>query len=701
MIWYQLSFLFGFIVTAGIGFAVFIHHPKRRTNQYWGFLCLSVALWNCGRFMRLIASSSADYDSGLFWCRVMYMGAILIPVFFYFFIHHLLDRKSSRGYILFIPTIIFIVSNFSSLLIKDIVMQFSQLYYPVPGILYKFFLLYFLGYVIAAHYHLFRFYSRSKGYKRRQLQYVVLASIVGFLSGLTTFPLVFNIQIPPLGAPLVSIYTLIITYAIVRYRLMDIRIILKVTLTYTLLILLTIIPCYLLIMFAMHRFLGIEHPGGWFQILLVSIMLLLSFVVPKVKVKTEKTIEQTLFSTQYDFLQTIRQTSQDIVSILHLPELLEKLTDTLQRTFSITNSAILLLDPELRKYTLAQSRNFGEDDTANLSFPEDERFFQLLNQQRKILVLEELELSYRRRMYTSTMEFLRNLKAEVCIPIQSKKRLVGVITLGKKQNGEMFTDEDLKILSTMANQVAIVIENAMLYKKMLRTDRLAVVGTMAARLAHEIRNPLVSIKTVTELLPERIDDPEFRDHFLKIAIKEINRIKLLLDDLLNYAKRSTPRFQITNIIQILSDMVLIVKSETRSKNIQINFLNHDNFPEIMIDPDQMKQVFLNVLLNATQACEDNGHIKISTTVIEKDPYQQYAQVSISDDGIGIPEEDIENLFNPFFTTKIGGIGLGLSTTHQIVQEHNGYIEVDSKTNVGTVFYINLPLNQSNAKDIAL
>jgi len=276
--------------------------------------------------------------------------------------------------------------------------------------------------------------------------------------------------------------------------------------------------------------------------------------------------------------------------------------------------------------------------------------------------------------------------------------LSGILNLGRKQSGEMFSNEDLKILHTLANQVAVAIENTQLYKKMLRSDRLAAVGTLAARLAHEIRNPLVSIKTVTELLPERIDDPEFRTHFLGIAINEVERIKSLVDDLLNFAKPFAPNFLNENINRLLLDMLHLIHGEIRGKGIETVANLSNDVPAVMIDRDQMKQVFLNILLNAVQACNQHGIIKVATRLLNEDNGRLYVQIEITDNGHGIPEESLENLFDPFFTTKTDGMGLGLSIAHQIVQEHEGIVEVASKANEGTSFYINLPVSRENGKD---
>jgi signal transduction histidine kinase len=260
------------------------------------------------------------------------------------------------------------------------------------------------------------------------------------------------------------------------------------------------------------------------------------------------------------------------------------------------------------------------------------------------------------------------------------------------------------LLSTLANQTAIAIENANLYEDlkksksyMRRTDRLASLGTLTAGLAHEIRNPLVAIKTFTQLLPERLEDEEFRSHFLNIASSEVDRISSLITELLEFARPSDPKMEFEDINSILDGMILLVSTETKKKQINIvkNYIT--NLPPIKIDREQIKQVFLNFLLNSIEATPERGEMTVKTRSFVKPGGEPYIQIEFTDNGRGIPAEHLEDIFTPFFTTKDKGSGLGLSISHQIVQDHRGYIDVESELNKGTSFFINLPLNQEYPK----
>jgi signal transduction histidine kinase len=296
------------------------------------------------------------------------------------------------------------------------------------------------------------------------------------------------------------------------------------------------------------------------------------------------------------------------------------------------------------------------------------------------------------------------LEAEVSIPLIWKEELIGMINLSHKFTKDIYSREDMELLSTLANQMAIAIENARLYEDLKRSksyirraDRLASLGALTAGLAHEIRNPLVAIKTLTQLLPDRLDDEEFRNKFLSIASGEVDRISLLVTELLDFARPSDPKLEMENINIILDGMILLVTTETNKKKIGMIKGYDTHLPLVRVDREQIKQVFLNILLNAIDATPEKGKITVKTRSFLKPGGEPYVQVEFTDTGCGIPSDQLEEIFNPFFTTKNTGSGLGLSISNQIVQDHKGYIDVESQLNYGSSFFINLPVNQEHPK----
>jgi signal transduction histidine kinase len=290
------------------------------------------------------------------------------------------------------------------------------------------------------------------------------------------------------------------------------------------------------------------------------------------------------------------------------------------------------------------------------------------------------------------------LHAEIALPLNSKERLIAILNLALREGREMYSPEDIEVLSTLANQAAIAIENARLYENLKlsqsiirRADRLSSLGMLTAGLAHEIRNPLVAIRTFTQLLPERYQDQEFRNVFQNVALKEVDRICGLVNDLLNFARPSTPNVSAQDVNEIVDAIARILETEAKDKDVKIEIHLGEALPKIFIDKEQIKQVCMNLILNAIQSIEGAGTVEVSTRLFGENGSKRFAQIEVRDTGVGIPEKDIENIFNPFFTTKKDGSGLGLSISHQIVKEHGGYIVVESQVGRGTSFFVRLPV----------
>jgi signal transduction histidine kinase len=229
-----------------------------------------------------------------------------------------------------------------------------------------------------------------------------------------------------------------------------------------------------------------------------------------------------------------------------------------------------------------------------------------------------------------------------------------------------------------------------------RADRLSSLGLLTAGLAHEIRNPLVAIRTFTQLLPERYEDAEFREGFQGLALKEVDRICGLINDLLSFARPSKPNVKPENINEVADNIARILETQAKEKSVEIVRNFGQDLPKVWIDREQMKQVFMNVILNAIQAMKDGGSIVITTSLSARSDgelIREYVQIEIRDTGVGIPEENLEHIFDPFFTSKDEGSGLGLAVSHQIVQEHGGFMTVESQLGKGTAFFVHVPIGK--------
>ena len=601
----------------------------------------------------------------------------------------------------YIISAIFLVLDFTPLFIKDVKPIPSIRHFGIPGIAFHLFVVSFIGIVGYSHYVLVKHLRTSRGQERNQIKYLLFAAIIGFLGGVSTFLPSFNIEVFPFGFYLISLYVLVMSYAIVKHRLLDIHLVLKKGTTYFFLGVLLFLTSSPLIMFTQKLF--FEKINYLFFVIISSIVVVLALSFYKLKLPTEKVLERILFRERYDYRETLAKFSKAMVTILDLQSLSKSVFETITQTMGVEKASLFLWNEEKGAYSLFESKNVNVT-TTNPQLPKDDPLPRYLEKMGEIIIREELakganipELKYIVNMMSLT-------GAEVSIPLISKGQLIGMLNLGYKFNKDIYSNEDIELLSTLANQTAIAIENARLYEDLKRSksyirraDRLASLGTLTAGLAHEIRNPLVAIKTFTQLLPERLQDDEFREKFLKIAAGEVDRIASLVEELLDFARPSDPKLDFEDINTILDGMILLVSTETKKKQVDILRSYASDLPPIQIDREQIKQVFLNILLNAVQATSKSGKITVKTRSFIKPGGEPYIQVECTDTGCGIPVEHIEEIFNPFFTTKSTGSGLGLSISHQIIQDHRGYIDVESQWGKGASFFINLPVNQDYPK----
>jgi len=223
-----------------------------------------------------------------------------------------------------------------------------------------------------------------------------------------------------------------------------------------------------------------------------------------------------------------------------------------------------------------------------------------------------------------------------------------------------------------------------------RADRLSALGMLAAGVAHEIRNPLVSVRTFIQLLPERLADEEFRTSFRELALGEIERICALINDLLAFSRPAQAEREATDLNELVAQITRLLDAEARKGDVAVSFRGEEELPRVVVDEGQVKQVLMNLLLNAFQACGSHGTVEIMTRS-EEHRGARWCAVTIADSGPGIPPEHVGQIFDPFFTTKDAGSGLGLFIARQIVTAHGGHITTAPREGGGTAFTIHFPL----------
>ena len=526
------KFCYGLTTLSGIGLGLLVlaKNPRSRVNVTWALTSFAVAIWATEGFTHFFGM---DYDRALFQARLCNYAAMFIPVFFTHFCLALLNKplRESRmaiaGYLFAIGMSAFVLTPW---FIPSVSPKVIFLHYANPGPLYVAYTIQFFTLVIYSHVLLFRHLHRQPRDRQNQIKYVALATIIGFTCGSTSFLPVYNIPFNPIPSLFTTIYAVIITYAIVKHHLMDIRIVIRRSVVYSALIAI-ITAIYLVAVLVMER--GFQGFFGY-----------------------------------------------------------------------------------------------------------------------------------------------RSLVATVIVAF-----LIAIFFNPLRTRIQAFVDRAL----FKATPAELVAQRERLLTEVRRGEQMKAVGTLAAGLAHEIKNPLASIKTFTEHLNSHHADPRFRAKFQKIVGGEVERIHLIVQQLLEFAKPTPPKLQPVALPQLLDETLEFLNSELVSHHVEVT-RHYDRAGKILGDPQQLKQVFLNLFLNSLHAMNGYGRLEIQTIAKEAE-----LAVTIADTGTGITPKDLPHVFEPFYTTKPTGTGLGLAIVQSIIQEHSGRVQIASHPGQGTQITLSLPL----------
>ena len=276
--------------------------------------------------------------------------------------------------------------------------------------------------------------------------------------------------------------------------------------------------------------------------------------------------------------------------------------------------------------------------------------------------------------------------------------------------------DELSELAQAFNQMAVDLKEAQerilraaetkleLERSLRQSEKLATVGQLASGLAHEIGTPLNIIYGRTELIQRKGEDKEELQKNLEIILRQTERITRIIQQLLGFARKKKPEHTAVNTGALLETTLDLLDHQIQNQQVSVVKDWSDNPPPVTGDPDQLQQVFLNLILNAIQSMPEGGTLRLSASSkrISKEGLEQdqrpYIEVSVQDTGVGMEREVIQNIFNPFFTTKITGSGLGLMVSEGIVRDHEGWIEVESEVGKGSVFKVYLPSGPEEVKD---
>jgi signal transduction histidine kinase/FixJ family two-component response regulator len=404
-------------------------------------------------------------------------------------------------------------------------------------------------------------------------------------------------------------------------------------------------------------------------------------------------------------LTLLNQVSKSINQELDLKPLIELLLKTITDEFGYDAAGILFLDEKQKRLAWDSSNPYDakvRERLREIEISENtaRNFFKDLCDC-KVQCLEfkdvlDLEGPIRRWITEVAAEEI------LVVPLAGRCGVIGAFVVDNRRGGTRFTAEDRTLLEGLANQAVIAMENARLVEdlrrsreQVMRSDRLGTLGTLAAGLAHEINNPLVSIHTFLSMAPAKRfeEDTEFWSDYHSLASGEVDRIRRLVETMRQLGRKNGGNVgrEAVELADVGEQVLVLLRREASRTGVEITVDNDPTTPKVVAVRDHLHQVFMNLLLNAIDATPEGGSVELRTFV---DLQGRMACVEVSDSGPGIAAEDLEQVFDPFFTTKgpDQGTGLGLMICHQIVADHGGTIEVRSREGEGASFCVRLPID---------
>ncbi|MDP1854319.1 MAG: ATP-binding protein [Candidatus Omnitrophota bacterium] len=725
---YAVTSLFGSTSTLLLGIFVYFQNRQRTLNRVFCLLSISIFLWVFGCFRE---SSVATRESALFWDRFLYTGAAFAPTLF---LHvSLLVAEQKRKKILttlYALSIIFLILNLlpslRNFFILDVQHKFPFRYIAVPGPLWYPYLSYFAFCGLYPFYILTKtFITEKSPYQRERLKYMMISLLVIFVAASMYLSLVLSVASPPIDNLLVSLFSLITAYLIVRHRLMDIKIAAARTAIFTFVYAFVLGIPFLIVKLAKSYLVGGLGERWWLVILVIG--MLLSGIGPFIFMGLKSRAEAALLREERARHEALRRVSQTILRFNRLYALLRAITHNLIRIMQIKLAAIYLLDEEKKAFIL---KSFWQPPFKNpdltKEFPSDSALIKRLSQQAGIaLNLDELKFHSQRNDLLEVFELKKtfeSLKAQLIIPAIRADKLIGFLVLGEKRSERGYTQEDIEVLTVLSNHATLAIENAIFSESekerqaiMFHSVNLASLGTMASMMGHQINNRFQAVNNLAgtaDLIEAMLEAKEnsSADELKNLLTQSIAALRKISEEatrggqtvasIRRLSRFSAEEFKPISIREPLDVALGVLQYKLKFDEFELKMDIPDTLPKIWGDVAQLGEVCLNLIDNGYDALMERmdlngaGYKPRITIAAHLKPDAKHLIFEVSDNGMGVREENLTKLFVPFFTTKASsgkGTGLGLHVIKRIIEFHKGKISIHSQYGEGTSFRMELPV----------
>ncbi|WP_162051043.1 MULTISPECIES: ATP-binding protein [unclassified Lentimonas] len=675
--------------------------PIRRRYLYF---LISVSAWAGAYFFWQITKDESAAD---FFCRALTCFSIFISITLYHFSLGLAGVESRRsvlfGYLGACGLICLIPFG---LIVAGVSGREGHLYWPDAGSLTWLYLLYFFGYLTASGWVLFRGWKRNVGSRASDQIFVLSTCLVGFLGGATNFPLWYDIPIQPYGNVLVAVYVFLLGHGLYSSRVSGV--ILDFYKASVGLLLSGSAALFYLLIAALYRTVVGEPMSSeefWFRGALAFFLSIVIFWgVPRLKFWTEKILEGVFRRGRASALSELKDLPTKLSDFAEDESIFEVTADTVMRSLDVAGVAVYVLEPFDSAYRCSTSVGKLAESAHECILDVGNPLVESLSLKPACLVLDQTYGDLDQSYYRALVDLRNELNVSVIVPVFANHELYGLILVGPPKQPRVWSEEELSILFSVGAQIGINFRTRDFERRASEVDKLVALGTMAAGLAHEIRNPLVSVQTFASFVESGKSMDRIPDQFKGVLLRDVKRIASIVEGVAQYSQNQKGKKSPIYINEVLLTSIDISSKLAERHGVALRFLTEETVDAMVsANMGQLVQVFSNIFENAIQALAGVEAPEVAVSVAKRLAHsgQSWIEVAVIDNGSGIPKAILGRIFDPFITSKDTGtrdermgMGLGLAISKRIIENHNGAISVINDPQGGAKFVVSLKCIQS-------
>lgn len=713
------------VIVFFLGIIVFLRGKKLKTNFFFFLFCMAISIWQISYG---VASLHIARDIAFLFFKIGYIGIIFIPLFWYFFVLSFLEKphiiKFLTRPLVFIASLWIVCVLFLNFPITALYSYSWGLYPQAHVFSHIFFLIYFCGLFTASVMHLMLAVwvplNTVTELKNLRIRYVLGATIIGIFAAIDFVPN-YGVNIYPFGFLFMLLFSGVTFYSIIKYRLMDVSIVMTRT-TIFVVVYSVVLGLPFLVAFGLQAWLKAFMGEMWWMAPLI-LLTVLATVGPFIYLYIQRQAEEKLFEDQRRYQATLRQAATGMGRIKDMDKLIGLIVHIVTRSVRIEHSIVFVKEPGGKKYSFEGARSRQEAQWAVKEVDMKSPLVRMLNHSKQPIVYAEL---YQQAMDRPGLKLdavvaqMEELKAELVVPSFIDENLIAFMVLGKKISGGLYSSDDISVFSILASQAALAIENCQFYKDMRATheqlfqaEKMATIGIMADGLSHQINNRLHALGFIAgdalDTIQMKKDIPmadELKEmmvdleHALTRIQENVTQGGEIVRGLLKYSRKQDEQLAEVELDELIDESLKMAQFKIHKDAMDVVRDFPLGLPKIKGNFAELQEVFFNLIDNAYDAMmqrkeelREDGY-RPTIEIKAEARSNNRMNIILRDNGMGIKSEDQIKIFTPFFTTKLSskkGTGLGLYVIQKLIEEnHKGRVVYRSEYMHGTRVYVTLP-----------